>query len=365
MKNTFGNNLSITLFGESHGEAIGCVLDGIAPGIEVDEDFIASQMEKRKGINSISTPRREADKVRILSGVFEGKTTGTPIALMIENQTQHSGDYSATKDLARPSHADYTAQCKYHGYQDYRGGGHFSGRITAPLVAAGAICLKALEKKGIEIGTHISYCGGIKDRDFDSLSEDIALLKEKDMPVLCDKASDDMISAIENAQNEGDSVGGTLTTAVVGLPAGVGEPWFDTVEGVLAHALFSIPAIKGVEFGLGFGFAAEKGSDANDEFILIDGRVQTKTNNNGGINGGVTNGMPIIFRTAIKPTPTIFKPQSTVDFKTMTDTVLTPKGRHDPAIVHRARVVQDAATAIVLCDALAMRFGTDWPGKEL
>ena len=190
MKNTFGNNISITLFGESHGEAIGCVLDGIAPGVEVDEDFIVAQMEKRKGINSISTPRREADKVRILSGVFEGKTTGTPIALMIENQTQHSKDYSATKDLARPSHADYTAQCKYHGYQDYRGGGHFSGRITAPLVAAGAICIKALEKKGIAIGTHISSCGGIKDREFVNLAEDIALLKDMEMPVLCEKTSD-------------------------------------------------------------------------------------------------------------------------------------------------------------------------------
>lgn len=362
MKNTFGNNLSITLFGESHGEAIGCVLDGIAPGIEVDEDFIAYQMEKRKGINSISTPRRETDKVRILSGVFEGKTTGTPIALTIENQTQHSGDYSATKDLARPSHADYTAQCKYHGYQDYRGGGHFSGRITAPLVAAGAICLKALEKKGIEIGTHISYCGGIKDRDFDNLSEDIALLKEKVMPVLCDKASDDMISAIENARNEGDSLGGTLTTAVVGMPEGVGEPWFDTVEGMLAHALFSIPAIKGVEFGLGFGFADKKASTANDEFTVNDGRVQTKTNNNGGVNGGITNGMPIVFSCAVKPTPSIFKEQNTVDFIKKENAVLNIKGRHDPAIIHRARVVVDSVTAITMCDLLATRFGTDWLG---
>ena len=216
MKNTFGNNITITLFGESHGEAIGCVLDGIAPGIEIDEDFIASQMEKRKGINSISTPRREEDKVRILSGVFEGRTTGTPVALIIENQSQHSKDYSDTKDLARPSHADYTAQCKYHGYQDYRGGGHFSGRITAPIVAAGAVCLKALEKKGIVIGTHISSCAGIKDRDFDNLAEDIALLKDKEMPVLCEKAEKEMIEAIEEARSEGDSFGGTLTTAVIG-----------------------------------------------------------------------------------------------------------------------------------------------------
>ena len=363
MKNTFGNNISITLFGESHGEAIGCVLDGIAPGIEVDEDFIADQMEKRKGINAISTPRREADKVRILSGVFEGKTTGTPIALMIENQSQHSKDYSATKDLARPSHADYTAECKYHGYQDYRGGGHFSGRITAPLVAAGAICIKALEKKGIAIGTHISSCGGIKDRDFDNLVEDIALLKEMEMPVLCGKASAEMLSAIENARNDGDSLGGKLTTAVIGMPQGVGEPWFDTVEGMLSHALFSIPAIKGVEFGLGFDFSDKKGSEANDEFTMVKGNVETKTNNNGGINGGITNGMPIVFSCAVKPTPSIFKQQNTVNFKTNEDAVLDIKGRHDPAIIHRARVVVDSVTAITLCDLLASRFGTDWLGE--
>ncbi len=362
MKNTFGNNISITLFGESHGEAIGCVLDGIAPGIEVDEEFIASQMEKRKGINSISTPRREADKVRILSGVFEGKTTGTPIALMIENQTQHSKDYSATKDLARPGHADFTAQCKYGGFQDYRGGGHFSGRITAPIVAAGAICLKALNKKGIEIGTHISSCAGVKDRDFENLGEDIELLKNKEMPTLCDKAAEDMISAIENARNDGDSVGGVLTTAVVGMPSGAGEPWFDTVESLLAHALFSIPAVKGVEFGKGFGFADMKGSAANDEFFMEDGRVQTKTNNNGGINGGITNGMPIVFSCSVKPTPSIFKEQNTVDFIKNEDAVLSIKGRHDPAIIHRARVVVDSITAITLCDLLSTKFGTDWLG---
>lgn len=363
MKNTFGNNIGITLFGESHGEAIGCVLDGIAPGIEVDENFIALQMEKRKGISSISTPRREADRVRILSGVFEGKTTGTPIAIMIENQSQHSKDYSATKDLARPSHADFTAQCKYGGFQDYRGGGHFSGRITAPIVAAGAVCLKALSKKGIEIGTHIACCGGVKDRAFHCLSEDIALLKEKEMPVLCENAEKEMIAAIEKARNEGDSVGGVLTTAVTGVPAGVGEPWFDTAEGVLSHALFSVPGIKGVEFGVGFAFSEMKGSQANDPFFTKDGRVQTKTNNNGGINGGITNGMPIVFSCAVKPTPSIFKEQATVNFKTNENTVLSIKGRHDPAIIHRARVVVDSVTAITLCDLLAGRFGTDWLGE--
>ncbi len=363
MKNTFGNNISITLFGESHGAAIGCVLDGIAPGIEVDEAFIACQMEKRKGINSISTPRRETDKVKILSGVFEGKTTGTPIAFVIENASQHSKDYSDTKDLARPSHADYTAQCKYGGYQDYRGGGHFSGRITAPIVAAGAVCLKALENKGIYIGTHISSCGGIKDRAFDNISEDIKLLSEKPMPVLCEKAEKEIISAIEKAASEGDSLGGTLTTAVIGMPEGVGEPWFDTVEGMLSHALFSIPAVKGVEFGSGFDFAHMKGSQANDPFFMKDGSVQTKTNNNGGINGGITNGMPIVFTVAVKPTPSIFKEQETVDFVKNEDAILLVKGRHDPAIIHRVRVVVDSITAITLCDLLSTRYGTNWLGE--
>lgn len=363
MKNVFGNNISITLFGESHGEAIGCVLDGIAPGIEVDEEFIACQMEKRKGINSISTPRREADKVKILSGVFRGRTTGTPIAFVIENAYQHSADYSTTKYLARPSHADYTAQCKYGGFQDYRGGGHFSGRITAPIVAAGAVCLKALERKGIFIGTHISCCAGINDRDFDNIGEDIKLLGEKAMPVLCREAEEKMIAAIEAARDEGDSVGGTLTTAVIGMPEGVGEPWFDTVESMLSHALFSIPAVKGVQFGAGFGFAHMKGSQANDPFCINKGRVQTVTNNNGGINGGITNGMPIVFSVAVKPTPSVFKEQKTVDFIKKEDAVLSVKGRHDPAIIHRARVVADSITAITLCDLLAARYGTGWLGE--
>lgn len=362
MKNTFGNNVSVTLFGESHGEAIGCVLDGIAPGIEVDEDFISSQMEKRKGINSISTPRREADKVKILSGVFEGKTTGTPIALIIENESRHSKDYSLTKDLARPGHADFTAQCKYHGFQDYRGGGHFSGRLTAPIVAAGAICLKALNSKGIDIGTHISFCGGVKDRDFLNLSEDIVALKALEMPVLDENASKKMIEQIEKVKSEGDSIGGTLTTAIIGVPAGLGEPWFDSVESLLSHALFSIPAIKGVEFGLGFDFSNMKGSSANDPFFIENGSVQTKTNNNGGINGGITNGMPIVFSCAVKPTPSIYKKQETVDFKRNENTTLEIKGRHDPAIIHRARVVVDSIAAITLCDLLSTHFGTDWLG---
>ena len=364
MKNTIGNNLTVTLFGESHGEAIGCVIDGIAPGISVDEEFIASQMEKRKGISSISTPRCEADKVKILSGVFEGKTTGTPVCIMIENGSTNSKDYSLTKDVARPGHADYTAECKYHGFQDYRGGGHFSGRLTAPLVAAGAIAISALRSKGIYIGTHISRCADIEDREFGDISEDIALLDTLDMPVLCEEKRKEMLSYIENVKAEDDSIGGILSTAVIGMPEGVGEPWFDSIEGMLSHALFSIPAVKGIEFGRGFEFATLKGSQANDAFTVSDGKIVTSTNNNGGINGGITNGMPITFKLAVKPTPSIFKKQNTVDMKTAKEVELEIKGRHDPAIIHRARVVVDSVTALVLCDLLATRFGTDYLGCD-
>ncbi len=360
MKNTFGNSLSVTLFGESHGEAIGCVIDGISPGVEIDKDFISSQMEKRKGINALSTARREKDEVKILSGVFGDRTTGTPICLMIENADTKSKDYSKTKDLARPSHADYTAECKYGGYQDYRGGGHFSGRITAPLVAAGAIALKALESKGIKIATHISRCGDIEDREFENYEEDFALLETLDMPILCEKKREEISALIEECKREGDSIGGVLSTAVTGMPAGVGEPWFDTVEGMLSHALFSVPAVKGIEFGAGFSFGKMRGSEANDSFYCDSGTVKTKTNNNGGINGGITNGMPITFRCAVKPTPSIYKEQETVNFKDMTDETLLIEGRHDPAIIHRARVVIDSVTALTLCDLLISRFGTDY-----
>ena len=362
MKNTFGNSVAVTLFGESHGKAIGCVIDGLSPGVKVDEDFIFSQMEKRKGISSISTKRREKDQVKILSGVFEGRTTGTPICLMIENGDTKSKDYGKTRFLARPSHADFTAECKYHGFQDYRGGGHFSGRLTAPLVAAGAIAISALKEKGIEIGTHVAKCGPIYDRDFENYEKDFELLAAAEMPMLSETAAEETVKYIEAMAKEGDSVGGILTTAVTGMPEGVGEPWFDTVEGVLSHALFSIPAVKGVEFGSGFGFSDMKGSQANDSMKMENGKVVTLTNNNGGINGGITNGMPIVFSCAVKPTPSIYKEQSTVDFSSMEDATLLIEGRHDPAIIHRARVVVDSITALTLCDLLEGRFGTDYFG---
>ncbi|MBE7040706.1 MAG: chorismate synthase [Ruminococcaceae bacterium] len=360
MKNTFGNSIAITIFGESHGEYIGAVLDGMTPGVEINEEYIRHMLLLRRPDGKISTPRKEKDEFKIVSGVLGGKATGTPITIMIPNENVKSGDYSQMRTVARPSHADYTAECKYHGFQDSRGGGHFSGRITAALVAAGAICRYALEQKGIYIGTHVKKCAGIFDREFGDLLSDIKELNQKTFAVLDEPRISEMTNAILDAASKGDSVGGVLETAICGMPAGVGEPWFDSLESQLSHILFSIPAVKGIEFGKGFSMADSMGSEANDAMRIENGKVITTTNNNGGINGGITNGMPIIFRTAIKPTPTIFKPQNTIDFKSMTETVLEPKGRHDPAIVHRARVVQDAASAIVLCDALAMRFGTDW-----
>ncbi len=360
MKNTFGSSVALTIFGESHGIMIGAVLDGIAPGIEVDEEFIAHQMNLRRSAGAISTARQEADKVRIVSGVFNGKTTGTAITFLIENQEQKSRDYGELAYKARPGHADFTAQMKYHGYQDFRGGGHFSGRITAGIVAAGAVAIKALAEKGIKIGTHILSCGEVWDRGFENISEDIDKLNSAVFAVLDDDKKQEMTDAILRAKNDCDSIGGRLETAVTGIPAGIGEPWFDSLESVLAHGLFSIPAVKGVEFGEGFAAADKKGSQVNDAFRSEEGRVYTETNNNGGILGGISSGMPIIFCCAVKPTPSIFKEQKTIDMNTMENTELIIKGRHDPAIVHRARVVADSITALVLCDQLALRYGTDW-----
>lgn len=353
MKNTFGNALQVTIFGESHGEAIGVVFDGIPAGIQLDMDFINAQMEKRKAKGRISTQRHEADQVHIVSGFFEGRTTGTPLCIMIENQAQHSADYEKTKDRIRPSHADYTADVKYQGYQDYRGGGHFSGRITAPLVAAGSIALQILQQQGIEMASHILRCGGIQDRAFskdeDMLSQEMKDLNQMEIAVLDEQAKKDMINVMEEAANEGDSVGGILESMITGLPAGIGEPFFDSMESTLSHLLFSVPAVKGVEFGSGFAFADMKGSQANDAFYY-DQKVKTRTNHNGGINGGISNGMPIHIKTVVKPTPSIYKKQETIDRKTHKQVELQIQGRHDPAIIHRARVVVDSVIALGVLD---------------
>ena len=363
MKNTFGTSVAVTLFGESHGPMIGAVLDGLAPGIPIDEDFIARQLTLRRPYGTISTGRVETDRFEIVSGVFRGKTCGTPLTILIPNENTKSKDYAHTRALARPGHADFTAHVKYHGFEDYRGGGHFSGRVTAALVAVGAVTISALRQKGVVLGTHIARCGGVSDRAFSGdLPADLAELNGKTFAVLDEAAGERMQEAIAAAAAEGDSVGGVLETAVCGLPAGIGEPWFDTLEGLLAHGLFSIPAVKGVEFGDGFALAEARGSAANDPFRMARGAVVTKTNRNGGVNGGISNGMPLLFRCAVKPTPSIFKAQETVDFLRGEDGTLELQGRHDPAIVHRARVVVDSMTALTLCDALALRFGTDWLG---
>jgi len=361
MKNTFGNALSVTIFGESHGAAIGAVIDGLAPGLAVDEDFIHHQLSLRRPAGRISTARREADEFQILSGVYEGRTTGSPLCIVIPNADTKSGDYQT--EIARPGHADYTAECKYHGYQDARGGGHFSGRVTAALVAAGAILIPALKGKGITIGTHVARCAGVNDAPFafdeSELKAQLLDLNEIPFAVLDASAGEQMRAAIDAARADGDSVGGVLETAIVGLPAGIGEPWFDSVESLLSHALFSIPAVKGVEFGDGFALADRKGSEANDAFVVEDGLVSTKTNHNGGINGGIANGMPVVFRCAIKPTPTIAKLQETIDMKKKTNVEYGGRGRHDPCIVHRARVVVDSVAALVVADLLTQRYGTE------
>ncbi|MBO5374186.1 MAG: chorismate synthase [Clostridia bacterium] len=358
MKNTFGQSIAVTIFGESHGEAIGAVVDGLCAGLEVDTDLIDAQLAKRRPQGKTDTARVEKDEYKILSGVFNGKTTGTPIAILIPNENTRSKDYNY--GIARPSHADYSAYCKYHGYEDYRGGGHFSGRVTAALVAAGAILISALEKKGIKIGTHILSCAGERDRAFDNISSDIDALKNAQFPVLNQDAEAKMTDKILEAKAQGDSVGGVLQTAIYGVPAGVGEPWFDSVESVLSHALFSIGGVKGIEFGAGFALAEMKGSEANDSFTMNDGKIVTKTNNNGGINGGITNGMPIVFNLAVKPTPSILKEQQTVSFTECKNETLKIEGRHDPAIIRRASVVVDSICALVVADMLSQRYGTDF-----
>ena len=361
MKNTFGSAVKVTLFGESHGDAIGIVIDGIAPGIEIDYDFIDRQLDRRRSKTHICTQRAETDDYKIISGVFEGHTTGTPLCITIPNRDTKSSDYQLFSSVARPGHADYTAQCKYHGYQDFRGGGHFSGRVTVAIVAAGAIIQSALEKKGIYVGTHIKRCAGVNDRDFEDYKNDIKLLHSTKFSILCDDAMSKIIENASNIKKQNDSTGGIMETAIIGVPAGVGEPWFDSIESMLSHAMFSIPAVKGVEFGSGFACADMRGSQMNDElYVADDGSILTRSNHNGGINGGISNGMPITFSCAVKPTSSISRKQKTVNFVEKVDTELEIGGRHDSTIIPRACVVAETLSAIVVADLLVSRFGTDY-----
>ena len=361
MKNSIGTSVVLTLAGESHGPGIVAILDGMAPGIHVDESFIADQLSRRRPCGATETARREPDDFSILSGVNEGFTTGAPIAIFIPNSDVRSADYAALEHLVRPSHADYTARIKYKGFEDQRGGGHFSGRITAGIVAAGAIAISALKAKDIRIGTHILSCAGVEDEPFGpEPAAQIDRLDGSDFPVLGNVA-DAMTERILAARADGDSVGGVIQTAIDGLPAGVGEPWFGSVEGVIANAMLSIGGIKGIEFGSGFALAGMRGSQANDPWEMPDdGNPRTLTNHNGGVNGGISNGMPVVFNCVVKPTPSISIPQHTIDLRTGRNTTLQINGRHDPAIVRRVCIVATSITAIAVCDLLALHFGTDY-----
>jgi chorismate synthase len=348
------------IFGESHGESIGVVLEGLPPGLSVDMDVISQEMERRApGRSWTSTARREPDQVMIQSGLYQGKTTGTPLCGLIKNTNVRSSDYEALRGVARPGHADWTGYAKYGGYEDPRGGGHFSGRLTAPLVFAGAVARQYLLREGIALGGHVLRLGGVADQAFDPIlvnSTALDNLHDMEVPLLDLTAEAAMRQAIRDAVAEKDSVGGVIECAVTDLPVGLGEPFFDSVEGMLAHLLFAIPAVKAVEFGDGFGMADLKGSRANDAFYYDrHGNVRTRTNHNGGVNGGITNGMPLIFRIAVKPTPSIGIPQKTVNFLEETEVNLEIKGRHDPCIVLRALPVAEAAAALVMADLLIGR----------
>ena len=353
---TFGRNIRMTIFGESHGKGIGLVLDGLPPGTPIDEGFIKEEMARRApGQNRMSTQRQENDAFIIESGVFENKATGTPLCVLIPNSDQHSKDYSLLKDVMRPGHADYAGRIRYKGFNDYRGGGHFSGRLTAPLVFTGALAKTVLVQKGIVVGSHIARIGRIKDDSFNPLGETAECLlglRKHTLPVMDENKVPLMETEILSAREQKDSVGGIIEVMATGMPAGIGDPFFDSLESCLSHALFSVPAVKGVEFGMGFAMASLKGSETNDPMTFNGGAVKTTRNNNGGITGGISNGMPVLFRVAVKPTPSISRPQQTVNVTEGKDTILEIEGRHDPCIVPRAVPVIEAVTAWVLLDML-------------
>lgn len=353
MGSVFGRKLKISLFGESHGNGIGVVIDGFPAGVCVDMQRITKEMNRRRPGGKLSTPRKEADEVEILSGVLDGHTTGAPIGAIIRNTNQHSTDYARHYDIPRPSHSDYPASVKYSGNHDIRGGGHFSARITAPLVFAGALCQAYLLEKGIHVAAHLFSVGNFLDDSFSAITyENYEALKEKDFPVLNDAAGEAMKAAISDAKEQGDSVGGIIECGIYGLSAGIGEPFFDSLESTLSHMIFSVPAVKGIEFGDGFAMATRFGSENNDCYALKDGKIVTKTNHAGGIAGGISTGMPVLFRAVLKPTASIYLPQKTLNVKTGEETELQIHGRHDPCVAVRGVPVVEAATAIAITDAL-------------
>ena len=356
MSGMWGNKFKVSIFGESHGAGIGITIDGLPSGFEINMDEVLKEMARRApGKSKLSTARKEADLPEILSGFFEGKTTGTPLCAIIRNSDQHSKDYGKLKDLMRPGHADYPGFVKYKGFNDYRGGGHFSGRITAPLVFAGAVCKQILESKGIKIGAHVKSIGKVNDKSFFDVNLTNELLDEikvNELPLLATEKEEEMRNTILEARKDQDSVGGTIECAVLGIDAGIGDPFFDSVESTLAHLMFSVPAVKGIEFGKGFSMSERRGSECNDEYYFDGDKVKTYTNNNGGITGGITNGMPILFKVGIKPTPSISKAQKTIDISEGKDAELVIEGRHDPCIVQRAVPVIEAVTAIGIMELI-------------
>lgn len=353
MSSTYGKKLKLSIFGQSHGTAIGMTLDAIPAGLPVNMKRLQEFLNRRApGQNDVSTSRKEEDAPEFLSGIVNGYTCGAPIAAIIRNQNTRSGDYENLKDCPRPGHADYTAQIKYGGYQDVAGSGHFSGRLTAPLCIAGGMCKQWLEEKGIKIAAHINTIAGIADEPLalDWVNPDLNLIN-KDFPVLNPDAGAKMRDAIATAKTEGDSVGGIIECIVTGLPAGIGEPIFDGMESKIAQIIYGIPGVKGLDFGAGFTGSYLKGSQNNDPFIIFDGEVRTATNNAGGILGGITTGMPLVFSVAIKPTPSISKMQQSISLSKQENQTLQIKGRHDPCIVPRAVPVVEAAAAIAIFDA--------------
>lgn len=353
MSSTWKNNISFTVFGESHGPAIGVCMDNVPPGETIDMDkiyeFMARRAPKKDGT---TTFRNEKDIPQIVSGYHNGKTTGTPLVALIANTDQHSKDYSNLSRLARPGHADYTGALRYRGFNDVRGGGHFSGRLTAPLCFAGAVAGQILEKRGIYVGAHIAEIHGIKDQALDPINttrDDIKEIRGKDFPVIIDVQGNEMKKEILNARNDQDSVGGIIECIAINVPAGIGSPIFDGLENSIAQLIFGIPAVKGLEFGAGFDVAGMTGSENNDEFYVNDrGIVVTKTNNHGGILGGISSGMPITLKVAVKPTASISRPQETIDYSAMKNETLVVKGRHDPCIVPRAVPCVEAAVNLAI-----------------
>ncbi len=360
MSSIFGHNIKISVFGQSHSDAIGVTVDGLPAGEVIDPAALRAFMARRApGQGAYSTTRKEPDLPEFLSGVLKGEdgmlvTCGAPLTAIIRNINTRSSDYAKLKDCPRPGHADYTAEVRYNGYQDVRGGGHFSGRLTAPLCIAGGICLQILARRGISIGAHICSVGEVYDTPYDELIDSPELLHKtaSGFPVLNDEAGKIMLALIEDCRKDGDSIGGIIECAAIGLPAGIGSPMFDGVENRLAQAIFGIPAVKGVEFGAGFAASRLRGSQNNDGYYVDSGRVKTCTNHAGGILGGITNGAPILFRAAFKPTPSIYREQQTVSLSGGCETPLVIEGRHDPCIVPRAVPVVEAVTAAVILDMI-------------